>query len=86
MPYQFPPDIEERVKARMVSGAFHSEDDVLREAMDALDQIEQDKLIRWHERNQTSMEQSRLGLSKELDLEALLARVEDRVTKLSQGR
>jgi hypothetical protein len=32
------------------------------------------------------MDQSRLGLSKELDLEALLARVEDRVAKLSEGR
>jgi Arc/MetJ-type ribon-helix-helix transcriptional regulator len=70
----------------MVSGRFHSEDDVLREAMDALDRIEKDKLIRWHERNQASMDQSRLGLSKELDLEALLARVEDRVAKLSEGR
>lgn len=85
MSYQFPPDIDERVKARMVSRGFHSEDDVLREAMDALEQIEQDKRTRWHERNQTAIDQSRLGLSKELDLDAILARVEERVSKLSQG-
>jgi Arc/MetJ-type ribon-helix-helix transcriptional regulator len=85
MSYQFPPDIDERVKARMVSRGFLSEDDVLREAMDALDQVEQDKFIRWHERNQTALEQSRQRLSKELDLDAILARVEERVAKLHQG-
>jgi Arc/MetJ-type ribon-helix-helix transcriptional regulator len=85
MSYQFPPDIDERVKSRMVSRGFHSEDDVLRAAMDALDQVEQDKLARWHERNQIAIEQSRRGLSRELDLDAILARVEVRATKHSQG-
>ena len=85
MPYQFPPDLEQRVKARMVSRGFPSEDDVLREAMDALDQLEEDKSHRWHERNQIAIEQSRRGLSKPLDLEAILDRVELRVAKHSQG-
>ena len=85
MSYQFPPDIELRVKARMVDGGHQSEDDVLREAMDALEELEQSKLRRWNERNQIAIEQSRQGLSKPLDLESLLSRVEERFAKHSQG-
>jgi Arc/MetJ-type ribon-helix-helix transcriptional regulator len=84
MTYQFPPDLEERVKARMISRGVPNEDDVLREAMDALDQLEEEKSRRWRERNQIASEQSRLGLSKPLDLESLFARVEERVAK--QGK
>jgi Arc/MetJ-type ribon-helix-helix transcriptional regulator len=85
MPYQFPPDLDERVKARMTNGAYQSEDDLLREALDALDEREQEKLRRWDERNQIAMEHSRLGLSKPLDLERILGRVEKRITEHHQG-
>ena len=81
MSYGFPPDLEQRVKARMISRGVPSEDDVLREAMDALDQLEEDPRRRWHERNEIASEQSRLGLSKPLDLESLFARVEERVSE-----
>lgn len=37
MPYQFPPDIEQRVRAQIESGQFETEDDVLREAIDTLE-------------------------------------------------
>lgn len=37
MPYQFPPDIEQRVRAQIESGQFATEDDVLREAIDSLE-------------------------------------------------
>ena len=37
MPYHFPPDIEERVRAQLESGQFQTEDDVLREAIDSLE-------------------------------------------------
>jgi putative addiction module CopG family antidote len=37
MPYHFPPDIEERVRAQLESGRFETEDDVLREAIDTLE-------------------------------------------------
>jgi putative addiction module CopG family antidote len=37
MPYQLPADIERRVRAQIESGQFAAEDDVLREAMDALE-------------------------------------------------
>jgi Arc/MetJ-type ribon-helix-helix transcriptional regulator len=85
MPYQFPHDIEQRVKARMNEGGHQSEDDVLREAMDALDELERAKLQRWNERNQIAIEQSRQGLSKPLDVEAVLNRVEERFARHSQG-
>ena len=81
MSYQFPPDIEERLKARMSDGRYQSEDDVLREAMNALDQLEQDKLIRWEERNRWSTQQSEQGLSKPLDDEAVLGRLRERLAK-----
>ena len=81
MSYQFPPDIEERLKARMSDGRYQSEDDVLREAMNALDQLEQDKLIRWEQRNRLSTRQSEQGLSKPLDDEAVLGRLRERLAK-----
>ena len=81
MSYQFPPDIEERLKARMSDGRYQNEDDVLREAMNALDQLEQDKLIRWEQRNRLSTRQSEQGLSKPLDDEAVLGRLRKRLAK-----
>ena len=81
MNYQFLPDIEERLKARMARGQYESEDDVLREAMDALDQLEQDKLARWNERNRLAVQQSQQGLSRPLDEEAVLGRLRERLAR-----
>ncbi len=81
MNYQFPPDIEDRLRARMSDGRYQSEDDVIREAMDALDQAEQDKLIRWHERNRIAMQQSQEGLSRPLDDDAVLGRLRERLAE-----
>ena len=81
MNYQFPPDIEERLKARLSDGQYQSEDDVLREAMDALDQLELEKLARWEERNRIAVEQSQQGLSKPLDDEAVLGRLRRRLAE-----
>ena len=81
MIYQFPPDIAERLQARMKDGRYQSEDDVLREAMDALDQLEQDKLTRWDERNQLSIQQSQQGLSRPLNDEAVLGRLRERLAR-----
>ena len=36
MPYQLSPDIEELVKDRMTSGNYESEEEVLRDALEAL--------------------------------------------------
>lgn len=40
MTYQFPADVEERVQARMATGRYATEDEVLREALDTLDDVE----------------------------------------------
>ena len=37
MPYHFPSDVEQRVRAQIESGQFATEDDVLREAIDTLE-------------------------------------------------
>lgn len=37
MPYQLPADVEQRVREQIKSGAFQTEDEVLREAIDTLE-------------------------------------------------
>jgi Arc/MetJ-type ribon-helix-helix transcriptional regulator len=81
MEYQFPSDIRDRLQIRLQNGLYTDEDDVLRDAMDALDQMEQDKLLRWHERNRLAAEQSSQGLSKPLDDEAVLVRLRERLAR-----
>ena len=78
MSYQLPPDIEKRVRAQMDSSGVASEDDVLRAAMDALEQLDEIKLRRWHAGNGLTLKQSGAGLSMPLDFEAVLGRVEVR--------
>jgi Arc/MetJ-type ribon-helix-helix transcriptional regulator len=79
MHYQFPPDLEQRVKARLTEGCYGSADDLLRDAMNALDALDREKLRLFQEGNRIAAEQSRLGLSKPLVLSAVLTRVEQRV-------
>ena len=82
MAYEFPADIQERLKARLNGdGVYRCEDDVIRDAMDALDQIEQDRIAAWNERNRFATQQSNRGLSKPLDDEKVLARLRDRLAK-----
>lgn len=42
MPYAFPPDVQQRIHERLASGRYATEDDVLRDALDALTCEEQD--------------------------------------------
>ena len=42
MTYQFPSDVQQIVRERMASGKYASEDEVLREALQALAEEEQD--------------------------------------------
>jgi Arc/MetJ-type ribon-helix-helix transcriptional regulator len=79
MPLQLPPDINERLQACVASGSYRSEEDVLRDALDALEQRERDKRQRWHEGNAIAIEQSRQGLSKPLDDEAVVTRLRERL-------
>ncbi len=39
MSYQFPPDVDQLLKERMASGAYMCEDDVLRDALRALEEL-----------------------------------------------
>ncbi len=39
MAYHFPPDVEKLVQERMAAGGYNSEDEVLRDALDALGQF-----------------------------------------------
>jgi Arc/MetJ-type ribon-helix-helix transcriptional regulator len=76
-----PPDIEERLKARMSEGRYANEAEVLREAMDALDRLEEDKLVRWHDRNQLAIEQSQQGKSSSLNDRTVLDRLRKRLAE-----
>jgi Arc/MetJ-type ribon-helix-helix transcriptional regulator len=80
MSQPFPPDIEERLKARMSEGRYASEADLLREAMDALDQLEEDKLVRWRDRNRMATEQRQQGMSRPLNDHAVLDRLRKRLS------
>ena len=79
MHYEFPPDLRQRVLARLADGSYQTEDELLRDAMNALDDLDREKLRLFHARNLVAAEQSRLGLSTPLDLDAMLSRIEGRV-------
>jgi len=81
MPYQFPIDIQKRVQARIKSGQYQDEDELLRDAMDALENREQEKLFQWQARNRISAEQSQKGLSKPLNDDEVLKRLHDQFEK-----
>lgn len=75
-PYQFPPDVQQWVDSHLSAGIYQSPDDLLRDAMHALDELDREKLRLFQDGNRIAMEQSRWGLSKPLDLAAMLERVE----------
>ena len=79
MAYQVPTDVEQLIRQRMALGAYSSEDDVLRDALGALEQREQEQLARWDERNHLAIKQSNQGLSRPLDDEQVLARLRARL-------
>ena len=81
MAYQLPPDIDHRVQAYLGAGGYQSEDEVLRTALDALEEREHEKFHRWNECNRIAIEQSEQGLSKPLDDEAVIARLRTRLAK-----
>ena len=84
--YQFPADVEQLIKQRMALGIYASEDEVLRDALGALEQREQETLARWDERNRLAVEQSKQGLSRPLDDEKVLARLRERLPASSIGQ
>jgi Arc/MetJ-type ribon-helix-helix transcriptional regulator len=85
IPYQIPPDIQQRVNAHLNAGTYKSPDEVFRDAMNALDELDREKLRLFEVGNRIAEEQSRLGLSKPLNLNAILERVEQRMTLRGNG-
>jgi Arc/MetJ-type ribon-helix-helix transcriptional regulator len=81
MAYQFPPDVDQLVKERMALGVYTSEDEVLRDALGALEQLEQERLARWDERNRLAIKQSKQGLSRTLDDQRVLASLRERLAR-----
>ena len=83
MSHVIPTNIQQRIEALMASGEYENEDVVLEQEIDALAwrRREEEKLRRWNERNRQAVDESRRGLSKPLDLEAVLNRVETRVAE-----
>jgi Arc/MetJ-type ribon-helix-helix transcriptional regulator len=79
MSYQLPSDISDRLQACIATGVYRSEDEVLRDALDALEQRHEKKLRLWQDGNAIALEQSRQGLSRPLDDRAVLARLRDRL-------
>jgi Arc/MetJ-type ribon-helix-helix transcriptional regulator len=79
MDIQLPADICQRLEACLAGGGFQNEAEVLREALDALEQREQEKRRRWNDGNAIATEQSQLGLSRPLDDAAVLARLRRRL-------
>ena len=83
MPHVIPTYLQRQIEALMASGEYDNEDVLLEQAIDALAwrRREEEKLRRWNERNRQMVDERRQGLSKPLDLEAVLNRVETRVTE-----
>jgi Arc/MetJ-type ribon-helix-helix transcriptional regulator len=79
--YQFSPDVEQLIKERMAIGVYSSEDEVLRDALGALEQLEQERFARWDERKRLAIEQSQQGLSWPLDDQRVLARLRERLAQ-----
>jgi Arc/MetJ-type ribon-helix-helix transcriptional regulator len=80
MPLLVPADIQERVEAQLATGAFQSEDEVLREAMDTLEHRQRSlaKLQAMVREAEESIAAGRLGV---FDREAIKRDVRERLEK-----
>jgi len=67
MPYQLPPDIQQRIRVHLEVGSGDSEDDVLRRALDALDWQEEE--VRAIGQGIEDMEAGRVRPLREFDKE-----------------
>lgn len=79
MTYNMPDDLYARLQDHLAAGSYESESEVLHHAMDALEQVEQDRLLRWNERNRSATLESQQGLSRPLDQQAVFERLRARL-------
>lgn len=81
MAYQFPPDVDEQIKQRLSSGRYKTEDDVLRDALEALKMSEE--LAHFRASVADSRAQAERGEAVPLDVETVLNRAMSRRPKAS---
>ncbi len=83
MAHQFPPDVEERIKAQLATGLYESADDVIRDALQALDSYRayQRELSDLKETLRVAEEQSQQGQSGPFDAEATKRAVRERLAQ-----
>ncbi|MCE9557000.1 MAG: hypothetical protein K8T91_26945 [Planctomycetes bacterium] len=81
MVYRFPPDVEQQIKERLASGRYANEDDVLREALEALKLS--DELSHFRLRIAESRAQADRGEKGPLDVDAVMGRVKRRLSEAS---
>lgn len=67
MPYQFPPDVQELIREAVASGYYATEDDLIREALHAL--IQRDEELADIKAGVADMEAGRLRPINEVDAE-----------------
>lgn len=89
-----PSEYEDILRQAVASGAFSSPQEALRHAIELLEaersqaysaNDNEKRLARWIERNNTSIEQSKQGLSKPLDDAAVISRLKSRISE-NEGR
>ena len=79
MSYEFPPDVDEQIRQRLASGRYGSEDDVVREAFEALRAQEELQLFR--QSIAVAREQVARGDAQPLDVDAVMKRVHQRISE-----
>jgi Arc/MetJ-type ribon-helix-helix transcriptional regulator len=73
MTYQFPADVEKLVKEQMAASGYHSEDELLRDALRVLQELKsrQEELLA---DIRVGVDQADQGLARPLDVKALIDR------------
>ena len=78
MDYSFPADLSEQIKLHLATGRYETEDDVIRQALDALKLREE--LVSFRQSIAQSREQAARGEAAPLDVDAVMQRVNSRLS------
>ena len=79
MAYAFPPDLKQLVEAQMTRGGYQSEDELLREAVQALSEMDR-RHAELRDEIQSRVATTGKGLSKPLDIDAFKAEARRRLS------
>ncbi|MCH8045709.1 MAG: hypothetical protein IID44_18515 [Planctomycetes bacterium] len=78
MEYPLPADLSEQIKLHLATGNYETENDVIRQALDALKL--RDELVRFRESIAQSRQQAARGEAKPLDVDAVMGRLRGRLS------